>query len=177
MTFFNRNIKLTPTEILEVIDPDNTGRIDLEDIKTILSKFSGPVSSKIQQICKDYILAFKSFSMPNSYFINKFSDIFDNTSHLRTGSYDLSGSENSRSRPIKPSNRPDKQSYSQIYNHKKALQKKIFNDSIKLFDRIDRKKESCHYREKIQKENIHEIFSQDDLLKIRKLHLRQASIY
>ena len=178
MDTFNRNNILTVAEILEIINPKNSKILDLEDLKSITNKFEPPTSTNLLKFFKEYIFAHKSFMMPAGYLVENFNKNTDKEkTHRRLLSYDSFISKTTDSYPsniMKTRNTSIEHTYSKIYQQKKMTAKRIFNESQKLYEKIDKKNEPS-LKPKKQKENREKQSVYISLLEIRKLHLRRSS--
>ena len=182
MENFNRNNLLTVPQILKILDPKEKGTLDLQDMKSILCKFQNPISSSLREVFTSYIFQYKSFVFPISYLLMNYTGTTNTSnnsieSHRRLQSFESFDNSVTKSQTKRGHTRNGSVilTYSQIYKKKKNSERKAFQETQALYDKIDKKKEYVPQKKILNKENCDKNYIYPELIAVRKLHLRHSS--
>ncbi|OMJ75751.1 hypothetical protein SteCoe_25056 [Stentor coeruleus] len=148
-------------EVLEILDPDATGYIDIEEMKPLVAKLPQELQDPVSELLRNYVFESHSFRISCDQFfqlyMNKLEikDSFASTPLRRKSLVDsffrssTSSFWPSRSTTIHEIQKKPKRlrsfspkklnSYKELYQRKKSVESETWKKSTKLFDKIDNK--------------------------------------
>ncbi|OMJ70519.1 hypothetical protein SteCoe_31493 [Stentor coeruleus] len=147
------------TEVLEILDPDATGYIDIEEMKPLVAKLPQELQDPISELLRNYVFESHSFRISCDQFLQLYmnklerKDSFTSTPSRRKSLADsffrssTSSFWPSRSTTMHESPKKSKRlrsfspkklnSYKELYQRKKSVESETWKKSTKLFDKID----------------------------------------
>ena len=175
--------------VLETLDPDSTGYIDIEELvipiqKPLLQKLPKELQDPIGELLRNYVFEYRSFKISCDLFLQLYSNKLErkssqvstpsprksigdsffrssNSSFWASKSSTLRSTEQKKKR-LRSFSPKKLNSYKKLYQRKKSVESETWKRSSKLFDKIDNRMQTFSvFSERSQSFNIEKSNNRD----------------